>query len=402
MIPMGHPTAGKVRSREARRALDGRRVFRRTAIGVIGVFALLHLYLTVVGGHYAPDFHTGAWPAGWNVLHGQSPYLPADSNVLLRHPNSFVTPPVLAVLAAPYSLLPYAVAVALWNLSCAAALAGALWLLGVRDLRLYVLCLASVPAIDSFETGQADGILALTAAVAWRFRDSRAGPVALGGLIAAKLLALPLLVWLLATRRFRAAVLAIASSALFLVASWSLIGFKGLTEYPALLAADAKAFEVWDLSLSLPGALMHVGASANVATPLAIGFALLAGAAIVALGHRADRAWFAAALCFSLLASPILWWHYLVILFAPLAISSNRRPTVWLLPSWGLWAVFVVLHPAGLPRAMIAIVAALVLPLWGIRGNAHAQQNATDASQPTHPLPRELRYWRSPTGETAT
>jgi Glycosyltransferase family 87 len=87
-------------------------------------------------------------------------------------------------------------------------------------LNVYLLALCSFPFITSLALGQPDGLLAWPAAAAWRSRDdSWRGAAAVGLLIAAKLLAWPLIVWLLATRRFRQAGVAGGSAAVFLVGS---------------------------------------------------------------------------------------------------------------------------------------------------------------------------------------
>ena len=105
------------------------------------------------------------------------------------------------------------------------------------------LALCSFPFVSSLALGQPDGLLALLAAVAWRDRDRSRGAVAAGVLIAAKLLAWPLVLWLLVTRRVRSAAVCVASCGGHAGLSWALLGFQGLTAYPRLLAADAHAFE---------------------------------------------------------------------------------------------------------------------------------------------------------------
>ena len=155
--------------------IDWRRLGRRAAIGAVALFALYHLYRNASGGNYAPDFHHGTWPAGVDLLHGRSPYPPADPRRLLAAVSSFVTPPPLAVAAAPFAPLPYGLAIVLWNLLCGGAFALALRLLGVRDPRLYLLAFVSMPYIDSLEMGQPDGLFALAAAITWRYRDDARG-----------------------------------------------------------------------------------------------------------------------------------------------------------------------------------------------------------------------------------
>jgi hypothetical protein len=179
--------------------------------------------------------------------------------------------------------------------------------------------------------GQPDGIFALLLAFGWRYRDSWRGATACGALIAAKLLAVPLVLWLLFTRRFRCAAVCAGTTTAFLAASWACIGFKGLASYPRLLAADARAFET--RSHSVVAAAMRLGASASSARYIAVGCALVVAVAIVRSARGSDLGYFTAAVLGGLFLSPILWSHYLVVLFVPLAIASPRFRPVWLLPS---------------------------------------------------------------------
>ena len=84
---------------------------------------------------------------------------------------------------------------------------------------------------------------------------------AAGLAIALKLLVWPLFFWLLFTRRFRAALVSLATAAALILGSWAVIGFRGFTAYPSLLAADAKAFE--GQSHSIVTLAVRVGLSAT-------------------------------------------------------------------------------------------------------------------------------------------
>jgi len=148
-------------------------------------------------------------------------------------------------------------------------------------------------------------------------------------LVAAKLLAWPLLLWLLATRRIRCSLTAVGSAVALLALSWALIGFKGLLAYPRLLAADSRAFAGG--SHSITALLMRLGISQGLSTGLAITIAILIAAGIVYRARGSDLGWFTAAITLGLLSSPILWSHYLPVLFVPLAIARPRVNWVWLL-----------------------------------------------------------------------
>jgi alpha-1,2-mannosyltransferase len=204
----------------------------------------------------------------------------------------------------------------------------------VRDWRVYGLALTSFPFVASLGLGQPDGLLALGVALGWRYRSSWRGAAAIGVVIALKLLAWPLLLWLVATRRFRQAGVATAVAGGAIAGSWALIGFQGLAQYGRLLEADSTAFQV--RSHSVVAAALRLGTTATVGRALAVVVALAVAAAVVRLASDRDLGAFAAALSFGLLASPILWTHYLVVLFVPLALAHRRADAAWLLtiPYW--------------------------------------------------------------------
>lgn len=308
--------------------VDWHRLGRRALLSGLVIVAMIALYRNAMGSHYGFDFH-GIWRAGQDVLAGRSPYLAPNAHKLLVVGNAYIDPPLLAVLATVFSVLPFGLAVALWNVTCAAAFAAALFLLGVRDWRAYVLALCSFPFVSSLALGQPEGLLALAAALAWRYRDSWRGALAVGVLIAAKLLAWPLLLWLVVTRRIRCSLIALVSAVALLLLSWATIGFKGLVDYPKLLAADAQAFAT--RSHSIVAGATRLGASEQLATALAIALAAAVGLVIVRVARGSDPGCFAATIAVGLLASPLLWSHYLVLLFIPLAIGRPRPDRLWLL-----------------------------------------------------------------------
>jgi hypothetical protein len=273
---------------------------------------------------------------------------------------------LLAVVAIPLSILPFAPAVALWNLCCVGAFVAALRVLGIDDRRWYVLALCSIPLIDSLESGQPDALFALAAAVAWRYRNHDRGAMAVGALIAAKLVAWPLAVWLLVTRRTRSFFVAVASALLLLGLSWACIGFKGLIQYPRLLAADAHAVEGWRFVYSLTHVLLSAGMSVRIAGPLTILIAVAVGVGIARLSRGTDHGWFTAMLMVGLLASPILWLHYLVLLFIPLAIAPTRSLGRAALAGCGFWLLLVAVPPGGF-RALAVCALAGAIAILSIR-----------------------------------
>jgi hypothetical protein len=342
--------------------------------------AAITLYVTATG-HYGLDFRGGAWAAGKDVLAGRSPYPAADPVQLLAAGNAYIAPPLLAVLSVPLSVLPFVPAVLVWNVVCTWALVLALRILGVRDWRVYGLALTSFPFVAAIALGQPDGLLALGAAVAWRYRSSWRGAAAVGIVIALKLLAWPLLLWLVVTRRFRQAGTAAAVAIAATAGSWALIGFAGLSQYGRLLAADATAFQA--RSHSVVAAALRLGTTAPVARFLALLIAAAVAAVVWQVASDRDLGAFSAALVFGLLASPILWMHYLVILFAPLAVAHKRAAAAWLL-TITYWISPTELPPHVWKIGYVLALTATLSVLAARRPRPHA------APQPAKALPQAL------------
>lgn len=357
-------------------AVDWRRLTVWATMALAVVFSLTTVLLTLRGTEYGFDFR-GLWRAGGALLAGH-PIYPAATRHALEYPgNALVAPPVLAVLAAPFSLLPFWIAVAVWNLLCAAGLVSGLRVLGIRDLRLLVLAAGSFPAVSSFVLGQPEGLFVLLAALAWRRRDRDAGALAVGGLIALKLIAWPLLVWLLVTRRYRGAAVAAGSALVLVGGSWALAGFNGLSDYLGLLGRDSAVFA--GRSHSLIALALHLGASPPGTTAVLVIGTLAASAVVLVSGRGADRAWFGAMLVAGLLSSPVVWAHYLLVLVVPLAIGRRQLTVLWLAFAAGFWVspteqgdtvqiaavlllavalIAVAVRPAPLPRRRVLDVMA--------------------------------------------
>ncbi len=332
-LPAGAPRVN--RARLPRPAVRWEWVARGLLIALPLVMAVIVLSLNGAGPSYGFDFRGGTWAAAHAILAGRSPYPTTDAHALLRELNAYIPPPLFALIALPLTVLPWAAAIACWNLLCVLAFLGALRLVEVRDWRLYPLAICAFPVISSIGFGQVEGLMALALAAAWRWRDSPRGAAAVGALIAAKLVLWPLAIWLLLTRGARRAGVALAAAGGLLLASWACIGFHGLAAYPKLLAADADAFRA--RTQSLTSALMRAGLAAVPAELLAIGAAALLAVAIVRRARARDEGLFLAAVTFALLASPLMEMHYLTLLLIPLAIARPRLDALWLLAINVFW-----------------------------------------------------------------
>lgn len=311
------------------------------------------------------------WQGGNDVVNGVSPYPTAAQLEAVRtefHPVAiqedfrFPYPAAAAVALAPLGALGFDTAAAVWGLVLIASIFGSLMLLRVSDWRVYALVACSQPVLSSVRLGQVTPVLLLLAACAWRWRDRRwiAGG-ALAAAIALKVFLWPLVVWLVATRRYAAAGIAAALAGLATFGAWALIGFEGLAEYPELVRRLTGVVAARSMSLVGLGTQLGLPEALADALPYLVGLPLLAAVFVLARRQDGDRIAFSLALVAALALTPIVWQHYATLLVAPLALARPRLTwpwfvllVFWVIPTQGnegdLWRV-----------ALFAALAAVVL-----------------------------------------
>lgn len=285
------------------------------------------------------DFHA-FWRAGHAVAHGHTPYPPARASVL-AHENSFVYPAPAAIVMVPLGLLPFKVAAPIFATLLVLSIPLALRIVGVRDWRCYALALLSQPVANAIANAAVSPFLAVGLALVWRYRDRRIpAAVTVAALIVLKVFLWPLVLWLLFTRRARTAILACALSIGSSLIAWAAIGFDGFRAYPHLLSVLTRLLEGKSYSV------VSLGISAGLGVTAARALAVLAGAlALAAVAIHARRpgtdAWtFIVVTGAALVLSPIVWLHYFVLLYIPIAIARPRLSWLWAvpLPLWVLRA----------------------------------------------------------------
>lgn len=267
--------------------------------------------------------------AAIEVLHGHSPYV-APNPSAYAHFDRFVYPPVAALLLSPFAALPSGPSRVLMFAAGLAAILVSLRILRVRDWRCYGIALISAPAINSVALGTLTSFLLLGAAICWRYRDN---PDVTGGATAAtallKLFLWPLAIWLVVTRRWRAAAISAGTGLFLLVGGWAVIGFAGFRSYPTILHV-LQQIEV-PVSYSLV-ALVGLSGGAATAVTVVLSLAGILGIWAAARGADGDRRAFAVAVVVSLVTTPLLWMHYLLLLFVPIAFYRPRLSGLWFLP----------------------------------------------------------------------
>jgi alpha-1,2-mannosyltransferase len=267
------------------------------------------------------------------VIHGRSPFVEADPHAL-AHFDKFVYPPSTAVFFSPFALLPLHVSQVAMFVLCLACTLGALRLLDVRDWRCYGLVAMSPTVVNSLALGAVTPFLLLGAAAAWRYRDRAATVGAVAAITGVtKLFLWPLGLWLLVTRRLRAALVCVAVGVVTLVAGWAVIGFAGARSYPHLLSVLTQVEQRVSYS---PLAFFRFSAGTGSLVSLALLLLLSAVVALSARGSDGDRRSFAVAVAGALVVTPLLWLHYLLLLVVPIALYRPRLSGLWFLPL-ALW-----------------------------------------------------------------
>ncbi len=292
------------------------------------------------------DYRGTLWEPARLILQGHSPY-PDSTAGLLDVGNPAVYPPLFMLLSVPFALLPWGLAILLWMAALELAVVVALRLLGVTDWRCYALALLSPPVVHGVILGNLTLLLIVPVALAWRYRDRPlAVGAAVGFAIAAKLFLWPLVVWLVLTRRLRAATVALASCAALIFAPWAVIGFDGLRSYPDLLRELERAYSGHSFSLATGLSGLGFGGTATTAACAALAVALLGLAAFVARRRDGDRLSFTVAIAAAVVSSPIVWPSYVALLIVPLAVVRPRFSLVWV-------AIYGTLIVPLLPRAEV-------------------------------------------------
>ena len=346
------------------------RLVAGVAVGALAAAWAVKTYVTKIHNYWnagqAPHDLEVFLGAASKVVHAASPYTYLAD-------QTYAYPPLLAFLASPLEPLSAGWATLLWTLVSLAAVAAALWLLGVRDWRCFALAAAFPFTRSAVGLGTVGPLLLLAVAAAWHRRDRLVEPAAaVGAAIALKLFVWPVAVWLALTRRIRPAVAAVGFALAFVVVPWAAIGFAGLGDYSHLLRRLADDEASSSYSVVALAVRAHLPEGVGYALALVATAALLAGAWWVARDtgrSRRDRdvAVLTLTLAAALAASPIVWVHYFLLLLVPLALTRPRLTPLWFLP-FAYYPLGESAWPAGdagkLALALAVTVVLLVAGIW--------------------------------------
>jgi hypothetical protein len=190
----------------------------------------------------------------------------------------------------------------------------------------------SGPVFSGWQTGNVTLLLAVALALLWRYRDR---PVVAGLLaallISVKPIALPVGLWLLATRRFRAVAYGLVYGLAMNALAWGIVGFAGIKSWIHLLSVQGNVLYAKGYGVIAMAA--HFGFGRGFGTGATVlGAAVLAAACFKLGWDRRDSASFALAVLLMIVVSPQVDSHYFALLLVPLAISHPRLDRAWVLP----------------------------------------------------------------------
>ncbi|MGZ4315027.1 MAG: glycosyltransferase family 87 protein [Gaiellaceae bacterium] len=341
------------------------------------------LVTAALGGRFALDFHFAYLPAAHAVLHGASPFHP--NSIGAREP--FVYPPLFAYLLAPFTLLPPVAAEILATALVAAAVPATLLVLGVRDWRCYAIVFLWWPTIIAIQSANITLPLVFGTALVWRYRDRRATAAVIAGLvIALKPFFWPIIFWFVATRRYRAAAIAAASSAVLVFVPWAGIGFAGLRGYPHLLSHVSS---IEGPRLYSVAALLHPMLSWTSATAVEMVFGAAFLIVVLAAGRRGrERDAFALSLVAMLVLSPLFEMHYLVLLLLVVALYRQTFGLAWAVPllAWGAPAN-VSGSPAQVAHVLLVVAATVAVAYWDWHPQTPVRTLRSRGRKPADPAP---------------
>ncbi len=335
--------------------------------GAVPLVALVLALAAYAGDdRLALDFHHELYRQAHAVVNGRDAYEAPGADLSDR--ANLLWPMAAVLPVVPLTVVPAGVAEWIATALVLAALVAALWVLDVRDWRVYGVVLLWPATIEAVQTANASLPLTLLVALMWRYRDhALPAGLALGYGIAVKLFLWPIGVWLALVGRVRAAlVAALAAGASLLL----LVPFIGIGEYARLLRRLGDTFE--HETYTLFALLTDVGfpdTAARVVTSVV-------GIGVLALAWR--RRSLGLAIAAALVLSPIVWRHFFVLLLVPLALSRPRFDAVWLIPI-GLWVGDGTFNGAPWQTACVLALVALTFALCELRPRASTSRSLDPA-----------------------
>ena len=288
--------------------------------------------------------------------------------------------PALAVLLLPIVQLPFAMASVLWLVLRLVLLAATCALMPLsRSARLAlfgVICLTP-SAFEDLNLGNVSLIVTFLGVAAWRTLDRPLAGVAIAGSILLRPTMALVALWWILRRKAVPVVATVAALAAAILVTLPFVGFDGWLDYATVLRNVSDVTGV-HRNFDMGSFALRAGAPPWLVTAVLLATYAVAGGAIL-LSLRRDRdLGFAVTMGATLLASPLLWNHYMVHLLVPAAFLASRgRP-------WGLALPLLT----WLPHDLLGFVA-LAATLLPFAARDRVATGVTAAGENVSAPPRE-------------
>jgi hypothetical protein len=251
-------------------------------------------------------------PAIRGLAHGTNPYVIENVGA----GGHFLWTVLAGWMLAPFAWLPHG-DVLVVALEVAGVVAVPI-LLGVREWRLVALALAWPATVNSVQSGNITVLITVLLAASWHDRQRGRCGLWAGLAVAVKLFAWPVLVWLAATKRWRAFAVALGVQACALAMTLPYISLRTYIHFEATVDRIMAP-----QSITLDALTRDLGGSANTGRAVALGV----GLALLWFGRKE----LGLVVVAMLVLSPVVWLHYFGLLVIPLALYSRSR-LLWTVP----------------------------------------------------------------------
>ena len=335
---------------------------------VIAAFNGLIGIKRIVESFFPPDIYRKDFMSPYlmarAIVSGVDPYLPLPelARRLISYPNYSVLnhptshPPFLGLLGLPFGLFSYEKAAIVWLIFELICLLISLLLLlrwwgkpikAGTVAALFGVALGWAPIVEELWLGQISSCLLLLLIGAWfalRAEKNFLGGAMLGGLIALKLMAWPIVIFLALRRKWNGVIAAFAVAAAANLLAMAVFGINPVKNYYLKVGPQvASIYFSHDINYSTwtIGRRLFAGIGYNFWAPplwstasLALLFTYLTPAIVLLLGLRValkaksfDTS-FGLLVGVGILVSPIAWTHYLMLAAIPIVIIARRLQAI--------------------------------------------------------------------------
>jgi alpha-1,2-mannosyltransferase len=325
---------------------------------------------------YMPGFDFRIYhQAAEAALAGINPYYPYVVG------SSFLYHPAFLLLVAPFTVLDPLAASLLWMVVSIGLyyatwrmLAARLTLPARYKFFLFAMLAVSSGAAETFWMGQVNALVVflITFCVLYDAERPVLAGAALAVAIVAKTSPVIFILYLLAGRRWSAALWTVVILAALTVASGLLLGWPLLADLVSVNTQLTGAPTAENVNLALALRLANFGVPVGLAVWIQRGIAgvLILSGLIFAYRRQAPLLAFSAVLTGMVIASPLLWGHHMVLAMSALILLANARWT------WGLIAMALMQFELfasyflGVPGALLinlgllALAGGLLYELW--------------------------------------